>query len=678
MNSAIRNILKTVYHKSKSNKIGMKLINLAFTYKKLLRRFNNHEKAINYFIKNINKFKLIPLKNSRSKQIKKLFESIYIDIKDDKFVFTLDELKNLNFDKKPLGNISIDYSKVINNSLNDYKIYFENNIKNQDYVTNQLELIESIELLIDRMCGELKKRNKNYQFFENIKTKKVKTFEEALQRILFFNQILWQTGHELNGLGRLDKILNEIYEKDNISKQEAYKLIKEFLKTLHTYYWYKSSALMGDTGQIIILGGKEVDGSYFYNELTFLFIEAIKELQLPDPKILLRVSDETPKELYELSLKTINTGVGSPLISNDDEIIAKMIDFDYDMEDAHNYVVSACWEPSAVGKGFEQNNINVLIFLKPLNELFDSEDLTKIATFKELLNSYKNYLKFEIEKIINTLNGIEWCEDPILSLFIDNCNEKQLDISKGGAKYNHYGITTVSLANTVDSLYNIKKLVFDEKQYDLIELNNIRKNNFKDSEDIRLILSNNLPKFGSDDEEILSLTNEIVDYAGELFNRKNILGGTFKFGLSAPSYISAGSTIKASFDGRKDHEPFSTHISSDENEYTDIMRFASKLHYDRNKFNGNVVDLMATPNFINDNFDKFTDFLMLSKIQGFFQMQMNVLDSDTLIRAKETPELYKNLIVRVWGFSSYFNDLPLEYKDLLIKRALKNEGKLTS
>lgn len=438
---------------------------------------------------------------------------------------------------------------------------------------------------------------------------------------------------------------------------------------------------MGDTGQVIILGGKEPDGTYFANDLTYLFIGAIRELQLPDPKALLRVSKNTPRDLIELALLTINTGCGSPLLSNDDIVIEKMIEFGYDIEDAHNYVVSACWEPSAVGKGFEQNNINFISFLKPLNNLFDKssdEFIRGINDFDTLFEIYKNNLKEEADNLINVLDAIEWNEDPLLSMFIDDCNQKQLDISKGGAKYNHYGITTVSLANTVNSLYNIKDLVFDNNKIGLLELNEIRKDNFKDNENVLNLLKNNPKHFGCDDEEIINLTNEIICHLEDCFKGyANRFGGKIKFGLSAPSYISAGQEISASFDGRRNGEAFSTHISSDSNEdYTEIMRFASKIDYDGNKFNGNVLDLMASPNFITDNFEKFTDFLEISTNLGYFQMQMNVVDSKTLIEAKENPELHPNLIVRVWGFSAYFNDLPLEYKDVLIDRALRNEGKL--
>ena len=132
-----------------------------------------------------------------------------------------------------------------------------------------------------------------------------------------------------------------------------------------------------------------------------------------------------------------------------------------------------------------------------------------------------------------------------------------------------------------------------------------------------------------------------------------------------------------SFDGRSNGDPFGVHISSDKASlaYTELIQFASKLRYDGHRFNGNVIDFMVAPSFIENNFDKMVDFLMLSIDLGFFQMQMNVVSSETLIKAKANPKDYEGLIVRVWGFSAYFNDLPLAYKDLLIERALKNEGK---
>ncbi|MGN1362865.1 MAG: pyruvate formate lyase family protein [Methanobrevibacter sp.] len=694
MNRYVKNIAKVVYHKLNNTYTGKKIINLIFLFRTLNRKYKSPKIAGTYLIKNIRNVYYSNSKEPKGKQIKKLMENIKITIPNKGFIYSIDELKNLSKNGSTIDNITIDYELILNYSIKDYKKYFNNtDIINSEYINNEIELLNSIEILINREVNEIKKsnrtdKNKYIKYLENIKTDKANNFEEGLQRILFINQILWQTGHGLNGLGRLDKILNNLYysdlEKNIISKKDAYKIIKNFIKTLHEYYWFKSSALMGDTGQIIILGGTDIDENgneyYFYNDLTYLFIKAICELQIPDPKILLRVNEDTPRNLLQESIKTMNTGVGSPLISNDKEVISKMINFGYDSKDAYNYVVSACWEPAALGKGIEQNNINFISFLKPLNRIFDTlsnEELNKIKNFNDLISLYKKYLKEDVKEIIEFLDNITWDEDPLLSLFIDNCNKKQLDISKGGAKYNHYGITTVSLANTVNSLINLKKLVFENKKYNLVQINNIRKNNFENEKNLITELKNVNPHFGEDNEEVINLTNLIINYLSKLLNKTNKLGGKIKFGLSAPSYISAGEEINASFDGRLNYEPFSTHISSDSNnDYTSIMRFASQINYNDNRFNGNVVDLMATPNFIKDNFEKFTDFLDLSIKLGFFQMQMNVTDSKTLIDAKANPDLYPNLIVRVWGFSAYFNDLPLNYKDLLIKRALKNEGKI--
>ncbi len=694
MNIYFKKIAVPIFNKAQKSNLGRKSINIAFLARKFSWRFHNSKKAGIYLLKNMHKIFNTNPKLNYGSQIKELLDKVNIHIPDKDFIFFLDEFKNLSYDNTMVENISIDYSRTLDYSLSDFKEFYSqkkvNDNKNIDFIQDQLDMIEGTELFILKIIDAIKSSNrqdkdKYISFFENIINKKATHFEEALQRILFFNQVLWQTGHFLNGLGRLDKILNDLYYEDInnnfLTKEKAFNLIKNFIKSLHSYYWYKSNALIGDTGQVIILGGKETDGTYFSNDLTYFFIEAIKQVQLPDPKALLRVSKDTPRDLIELSLETMNTGCGSPLLSNDDIVVDKMIGFGYDIEDAYNYVVSACWEPSAVGKGFEQNNLNFFSFLKPLNNMFDNESeefINSINDFDKLFETYKTYLKNEANNLIEILDGLEFNTDPILSMFIDNCNDNQLDISNGGAKYNHYGITTVSLANTVNSLYNIKQFVFEDKKFSLAEFNKIRKNNFADSNELLEQLKTNPKHFGCDDEEIISLTNEIIDYLENCFkDYRNKFGGQIKFGLSAPSYISAGEEISASFDGRKNREPFSTHISADLNkDYTELMRFASKIDYNGCKFNGNVVDLMVSPNFIKNNFEKFADYIQLSIKLGFYQMQMNVIDSKTLIEAKAHPELHPNLIVRVWGFSSYFNDLPLNYKDLLIERALKNERNL--
>ena len=623
-------------------------------------------------------------KLSRSEQIKKSFSKVHVKIEDnDNFVFFIDPYKILYSNFNTIENTTIDYSICLNKSLEDFRNELCD-IKNVDYKKSQLETLDAIEILLDKMiCGlersTKKDKEKYIKFYENIKTKKVTSFEEALQRVLFYNQILCQSGHNLNGLGRLDKILYSFYKKDkSITHEKACDLIERFVRTLHEFYWIKSSALLGDTGQIIILGGKDKNNRYLSNDLTYLFIEVMKKVQLPDPKVLLRISEDVPRDLVKLSIDCIKTGIGCPLFANDDVIIPKLIEFGYDEKDAYNYVTSACWEPLIPNKSVEQNNIRSMVFMRPFNDMLNNEDLSKIKNINDLINKYKNYLEKYIKNFIRELDDIIYDFDPIMSIFVPNCNKVEKDVTRGGAYYNNFGATSVSLSNVVNSIINIDRLVFKEKKYSLVELNEFRKNNYFNVSEVVSDLKNQPVRFGKDDEYVYNIFNDITSFTNAILEKTyNKNGGRLKIGFSAPTYIIESKDEEASFDGRKKGEPFLVHISSDipSLAYTELINFASKLDYSGNRFNGNVIDFMVTPTFLEKNEDKFIDFLLLSIKVGFFEMQMNVVSSEILIKAKQNPSEFPNLIVRVWGFSSYFNDLPEDYKDILIERALKSEGK---
>lgn len=541
--------------------------------------------------------------------------------------------------------------------------------------------IHGIEEYVDRIIVNIQESdNSNKEqlccYFENIKKDSCHSFDEAIQRILFYNQLQWQFGHRLIGLGRLDLILDSYYVNDIknnvLSKKQVKELLKEFCLLLNQDYIYKSSSLLGDTGQLIILGGLDINNDYFQNDLTSMFIDVISEIQKPDPKLLLRVSKNMDKKLLDKAIKCISTGVGSPLLSNDDQIIEKLIDFGYDKIDAYNYCASACWEPLIPGKSLDPNNLNRLNFLKPFNEIFDNK-ISNDMKYEDIEKVYFKNLKKYIDDVVENTNSISFDKSNILSLLIDDCLDKNIDISEGGAKYNNYGLTTVGLSNVVNSLLNLDKYVYQEKRFSLTEFNEMRLNNYDDS--TISLLKNNEMKFGLDDDKVIELTNKIIKEAGRILSKKkNIFNGRYKFGLSSPAYISLSNETNASFDGRRSNEPYSVHISSMNNSFIELIQFASKLDYNDNRFNGNVIDFIVDPYFINKNFDKFSFFIYKSIENGFFQMQMNVVSSKMLIDAKNNPEKFPNLIVRVWGFSAYFNELPEEYKNLLIERALKSES----
>jgi formate C-acetyltransferase len=161
----------------------------------------------------------------------------------------------------------------------------------------------------------------------------------------------------------------------------------------------------------------------------------------------------------------------------------------------------------------------------------------------------------------------------------------------------------------------------------------------------------------------------------ELKEHSTRLGGKFKYGLSSPFYITNARKIAATFDGRKAGDPFSVHISANAPlAVTELLSFAMQLDYSGNKCNGNVVDFFVTPTNLLEHMDKYISLIKSAFKGGVYQLQMNVVDSKTLMNAKLHPEEFPNLVVRVWGFSAYFNDLTEEYQDLLIKRALEQEA----
>lgn len=611
-------------------------------------------------------------------------KNIQIQISERRFVYFIDANYVMDTTKGyRYENLTPAYNKILHKGLCELK-YPEEEISNNFCQSYNL-VLDHLMLLADRIIAELKpfgaQMERQRQWFERLKNAPAEGFEEAIQRMLFINQIFWQTDHRLTGLGAWDSYLDEFYQTElangSLNKVETLEILKDLYRVLHENYEYKSNVLKGDTGQIFILGKSDEQENYICNDLTYLFIEAMKEVQQSEPKCLLRVNKRTPRDLIETALESIVTGIGAPLLANDDVVIPELISFGVDIRDACEYGTSACWEPLISGKSSTLNNMTVLNYLKPLDNLLKREHLEDIRTFDDLLNRYLVYLKRNIRAVKRVLENYRFQYNPLLSVFTDDCYDKKMDVSWGGARYHHVGITSVAMGNLVDALLNIRELVFERRRYSLYEVKNILIKNFKDDEDLSGELKAKISKYGTDDERVVSLVNRIAACVShEIEGYRSYLGGRMKVGLSGSAYMDAARKFGASFDGRKAGEPFTVHISNEDNDgFTEIINFASQIDYGKGRFNGNVVDFMVNPDLIYNNWDKFVDFLLLSIKSGFFEMQMNVVSSGILLEAREHPEKFPNLIVRVWGFSAYFKDLPEEYKDVLIERALRNEQK---
>ena len=644
-------------------------------YFKKLDRYLKIKELNSNNISKINKLKYLVISNFKIKTINIFKFSKIFKYTEEKIIYSkyfayfIDFKIFVNFRDNLCVNMTPDYNVILDNSLNDLKIFYKNN-------SDAIKVINEIEKYLDVYISIIKKSNYENKEqiilnLEKMKDKRCSGFIEALQRILFFNQIFWQMGYTLCGLGRLDFILDEYYNNDtSVDKKEIEKIILDFYEILNYHYKHKSSSLNGDTGQIIILGGLDTKGKNFENDLTFKFIEVLQKFNKPDPKLLLRVNKNINHELLKKSIECMATGIGSPLLSNDDVIISRLQKFGYNKLDSYNYVTAACWEPSPCGNSVDYNNVHILNLLKPLNALFDDT----ITNINDIENQYLKLLKEFIKEELQPLTIYKYDKQPYLSLFIKDCRNSGRFIDKDTVKYKNLGITTLGISNVVNSILNIKYVINDKKIMSFDELNELRKNNFTNQDILKLLKINNKFGYGSNNKDAIELTDKITKCISTEFKKyKTFYGGDFKFGLSAPSYVDFGKDILASFDGRKNNEPLNVHISSTENSFIDVMDFASKIEYRDNGINGNVIDFIVSPSYINNNIEKFTDYIKAYIEKGIYQMQINVIDSKTLIAAKENPNLYKNLIVRVWGFSAYFNELPEEYKDLLIKRAQEAE-----
>lgn len=615
---------------------------------------------------------IIGKRKDKRKQIVELINQVRINPSDNKqFFYSVDPYTRLVLQDQILDNFSIDYEWVVKGCLKD----------NDDINSYYSEIIDSLSRYVERIQHKpsLREYSKCFEEINTLFSSPAEHFHEAIQRVLFVNQWLWQSAHKHNGFGHLDWILNDLYEKDLstgvITEEDARQYIKDFFLILHNNCWFKSTMLLGDTGQIVILGGVREDGKYYCNKLSHLFIEVSKELKLPDPKVLLRVSKTMPDDLLRAAVDCIATGIGAPFLSNDDRVIPAMIQYGYEASDAYNYATSACWEPLVIGNSCDQNNITTVNFCAPFIQLIESDEFDSLESMHEIKRKYLDYMERYLNEFLTRFDIKQFEEDPFLSLFSPKILSSGKDIVRGGAKYANLGMTSVGLSTVVNSLLNLEQLVFVQKKYSLKELNEKRKENFANDDELRETLDRGELIFGNDDEKVIQLLNDIMLHISRVFEQHTTkLGGRYKFGLSSPNYVVDGRGMPATFDGRRSGEPFGVHISGKNGlAPTELMSFASQLDYNGNRINGNVVDFIVSPMLFRDNFEKAFILIKSGIDVGFYQLQINVVDSKTLIMAKNNPELFPDLVVRVWGFSAYFNDLPAEYQDNLIKRAIEAE-----
>ncbi len=503
------------------------------------------------------------------------------------------------------------------------------------------------------------------------------SFRQALQSLRILQYALWCEGEYHNTLGRFDVYMYPYLKGDldsgALTDEQAFELLLEFFLSLNRDSDLYPGIQQGDNGQSMMLGGILPDGTNAYNKLSEMCLKASIKLKLIDPKINLRVDKDTPLEIYELGTLLTKEGLGFPQYSNDDVVIEGLIRHGYDLEDARNYSVAACWEFIVPSVAVDIPNIAAINFPAIVNDTI-SDHLSDCTSYEQFYDAFSQKLKDQCAQTAASLYNLYIIPAPLYSVYMDGCIENAKDISQG-AKYQNYGFHGVGIATAADSLYAIKKCIFEEGVFTAQKAVNIINNGFGDENEILNHLRDNMPHMGDDVDELDDIAVMVMgDYAKHLKVLKNEHGGCFRAGTgSAMFYLWYADGMGSMLSGHKKGEAFSANYSPElfvQNKGPlSVIRSFTKPNLVET-INGGPLTMEFSSAMFKDveNVTKVAQLVKAFVQRGGHQLQLNSVDIDALLDAQIHPEKHRTLIVRIWGWSAYFVELDKEYQDHVISR----------
>ena len=502
--------------------------------------------------------------------------------------------------------------------------------------------------------------------------------------------------------GRLDQHLYPVYRKD----KESGSLSEQHLYDLLGCFWVKfnnhpSPPKMGVTASesstytdfcLINLGGVKADGTDAVNEMSYILLDVIKEMRILQPSSMVQISKMSPDRFVHKALDIIRTGFGQPSCFNTEAIIQELLRQGKSLIDARNGGASGCVETGAFGTEayWLTGYFNLPKILElTLNNGFDRHTgkLIGLETgyavdykmFEDLIGAFKAQVNYFADIKIRGNNVIEktfadWLPVPFLSLLLEDCILNGKDYNSGGARYNTSYIQGVGLGSITDMLTSVRYNIYDHKTLGWEELIKAMEADFKGFEELQYELVYNTPKFGNDDDYADQQAVTVFEiYYDAVNGRPNTRGGVHRINmLPTTSHVYFGSVTGATADGRNAHLPLSEGISpfqgADHNGPTSVIKSASRI--DHLRTGGTLLNQKFSPSFFEDedSYEKLT-----ALIRSYFSLdghhiQFNVVNAETLKEAQLHPERYRDLIVRVAGYSDYFNDLGEDLQNEIIKR----------
>ena len=537
---------------------------------------------------------------------------------------------------------------------------------------------------------------------------KPSTFWEAIQAVWTIESLLVveenQTGMSI---GRVDQYMYPFYKADiesgRMNDFEAFELAGCMLIKMSEMMWITSeggSKFFAGYQPFVnmCVGGVTRDGRDATNDLTYLLMDAVRHVRIYQPSLAARIHNKSPYKYMKKIVDVVRSGMGFPACHFDDTHIKMMLAKGVSIEDARDYCLMGCVEPQKSGRlyqwtstAYTQWPIAIELTLNHGVPLWygkqvtpDFGDVSQYKTFEEFDRAVKEQIKYitkwtSVATVISQRVHRDMAPKPLMSLMYEGCMENGRDVSAGGAMYNFGpGVVWSGLATYTDSMAAIKKLVFDDKKYTLAQLNEALKADFVGYEQVRKDCLD-APKYGNDDDYADYIASDII-YFTEMEHRKfKTLYSVLSHGtLSISNNTPFGQLTGASANGRKAWLPLSDGISptqgADYKGPTAIIKSVSKLANDNMNI-GMVhnfklmAGLLDTP----EGEEGIISLLRTASIFGNGEMQFNYLDNKNLIEAQKNPQMYRDLVVRVAGYSAFFVELCKDVQDEIISRTvLKN------
>ena len=505
---------------------------------------------------------------------------------------------------------------------------------------------------------------------ERVPAQPAKTFREALQSIHFYVFTLW----DLYFFGRIDQFLIDYYRKDIadgiLTHEEAQELV-DCLMLLTAEY------ISADSVQVCTIGGRDPKGNPVDNEVTHLFLQACTHAPVQTAQIALLVRNDTPQETLRFAVEQLAQGCSQPQLYNDDVITRSMRRWGFPEEQCHDYGNCGCVEIvpcncSGIFTVSPYHNLVAMLLEALHTEPEDYETLKK--RFAEIVNREvrKENIRERRDQMERTRNGNECLR---VSCLVNDCIARGMSIDEGGARYNHIQPNFLGMANVVDGLVAVNRLVYESKEYTLSQLLDILDSNFEKDPLLRMRIIHKLPHFGTNEPE----TDALMHWLGEILlasckgltsyrNEDPCVPGAFSY----KEHSRHGSRTGASPDGRLAGMALAAGSSAVQGMETagPTAALCSNLAWEQEAFLGGIANnlMFSKKQMSGESLEKMVELVRHFFAQGGMQLQINITDRETLLKAQIEPEKYRDLLVRIGGFNARFVACEPELQQEIIER----------